>query len=204
MTAGPTWAPVDPVRVLTNISSGEMGSQLVDELSKAKVKVDFLFGPIIHRPLKKPRIGIQIQTYDEFKNALLRQLDSRIYDAIIHAAAVSDFQPKDIAQEKIDSRKKSLTIHLIPTKKLIEEIKKRQPRTKLVGFKLCDRLRGVSQLQGVIDLLRKAHCDLIVANTMRNNQYRGVLIDKNQQIICRAKSRRKMIHHLLKELKDLL
>ena len=176
ITSGPTAVAVDDVRVITNRSTGDMGRLLAAELTGKGCRVTILegAGATTRLPLGKTTTLKKFFYYDEFA-ALLAQELRRGHDAVIHAAAVSDFRLKRPFQGKLVSGK-PLKLILIPTKKLIDRIKKDAPGIFLVGFKLETRLGGKFIIDRIKGLFGEARCDLAVANRQVGKRYEACLV----------------------------
>ena len=197
VTCGPTYVPIDDVRVISNRSSGEMGHLIAQEFIGQGAKVTLIEGAVTHAWSSQQVKIIKYQFFDELAKILNAEL-KKAYDAVIHAAAVSDFKVTKIVKGKIDSTK-SFSLKLTPTVKLIDNIKKIAPKTFLVGFKLkSDHL--FKEAQG---LFHKAHCDLVVANSLKNG-YRGFIVDQQGQILAKASSKKNLAKSLVKLLKKSL
>ena len=96
ITAGPTWVPIDDVRVISNISSGEMGTLLAKEARACGMDVDLILGPVTYsEPLKGVRVT-RFKYFDELLKLVSSTLARKPYDVILHAAAVSDYLLKPV------------------------------------------------------------------------------------------------------------
>lgn len=199
VTCGPTWVAIDPVRVISNISSGEMGHRLARGLLKGGAKVTLLEGPVMH-PLDDHGIEVFRFRYFEELEELLRRELRKGYAAVIHAAAVADFRSAKISRKKINSHAGGLLLRLIPTPKLINDIKKIAPQTFLIGFKLHPGLTSKSARSESRTLFRDSHCDLVVANTLSKAGYRAWVLNRHAKILFQADSRQ----HLADQLTRLL
>ena len=111
---------IDPVRVMTNISTGKTGTLLASELVSAGAKVTLVYGPGTAEPPKGAKI-IRVKTVSEMFGAVKKELRKK-FDVVILAAAVSDFIPKN-SNSKIKSNK-GTTIKLTIAPKIIDHIKK--------------------------------------------------------------------------------
>ncbi|MBF0384654.1 MAG: hypothetical protein HQL27_02160 [Candidatus Omnitrophica bacterium] len=199
VTCGATWVPIDDVRVISNISSGEMGQLITLELIKKGAKVTLLMGPVTVRLDLK---GVQILNYkffDEISSLLKKEL-KKGYDFIIHAAAVSDYKLKSAYTGKIDSKKKSLRLELIPSEKIINSIKKISPGSRLVGFKLEEALTSATAKFKAKGLIKQSGCDLVVANSFTKGEYRGFIIDRNSVILSEQYNKKNLAKELVKAL----
>ena len=177
ITCGPTWVPIDGIRVISNRSTGEMGHALAQAFLKRKARVTLLEGPM---------------AFDELKKVLKKEVQKG-YDTVIHAAAVSDFKLKTPLKGKVSSQK-PLVLNLVPTPKIIASIKKWSPRTFLVGFKLEPGLTRLRVRRLTQELFRTG-CDLVVANTIENG-YKGFIVDVRGAILAEAHSKPALARHL--------
>lgn len=201
ITCGPTWVPIDDTRVMSNISTGQLGQILAGDFGKAGGKVTLLEGPV-RFPYASKKITIRkFSFYDELATIMKEELKKE-YDVVIHAAAVADYKLKKPFTEKIASTRKSLTLELIPTAKIIHLIKKWNPDVFLVGFKLESEITPELLHPKTRDLFLKAHCDLVVANTFSRGQYQGYVINEEDGILAQAGSRPEIAASLLKILKQ--
>lgn len=201
ITAGPTWVAIDNVRVISNNSSGEIGSLIAKAASKQGAKVTLLLGPVVNRLHGKPVKIIRYCFFDELSEKLLKLLKTGRFDAIIHAAAVSDYMPKIKINHKIKSGRKNLNLKLIPTPNLINKIKKIAPKIFLVGFKL-ETAHDKFKLAKVSNkLFKQAKADLVVANSLDNSNYQAIILDRQKNILARANSRKELALKLIKQLK---
>jgi phosphopantothenoylcysteine decarboxylase/phosphopantothenate--cysteine ligase len=176
ITAGPTWVAIDSVRVISNIASGESGILLAQKLSRLGAKVTLLLGPTEACCLDKKIKLLRFRFFDELKNRLFKELKSKRYDAVIHSAAVSDYRPALIFRQKIGSDKKNWKLSLVQTPKLIDAVKKIQRTVILVGFKFIPQAKKKILLQESRILLRRAKADLVVANTIKHENYAAFIV----------------------------
>ncbi len=197
ITCGPTWVAIDQMRVLSNRSTGQLGQMLAVHLKKNGSKVTVLEGPVLN-PLEEQ--GIKIRKYffyHELEKFLNEELKKN-YDIVIHAAAVSDYQLAQPFQGKLSSQLKQLTLKLIPTKKLINTIKKKDSQTFLVGFKLVDKLKNYSKSRLLNDYLKNTKSDLVVINSLNQNKYEAVIVNNKQTPLGWAQSRKEVVEKLIK------
>lgn len=194
--------PIDDTRLISNQSTGKLGQLLALGLDKLKAKVTLLEGPV-EEPLQSSSIRIKkFAFFDELLKLLKFEVWQK-YDIIIHAAAVSDYRLKKAFKTKIPSSLKALTLTLTPTPKIINEIKKIDPKSFLVGFKLESRISPQRAVKATRDLFTKAHCDLVVANSIQNKNYLGYIVNREKNILSEAKSRKELVRNLLKILQNL-
>lgn len=190
ITAGPTWVPIDRVRVISNISSGRTGITLAQYAAREGADVTLLLGPVNSALSPQPsafnlRI-LRFRYFDDLKRLILQELSKYSYDIIIHAAAVSDYIPVKVFKGKMPSTKKNLTISLKPAIKLVGVIRRRAAGAIVVMFKLeVGKVRGK-----LIDIARKAmrsaRADLIVANNLdeiTTNRHKAYILDQDKNIV---------------------
>jgi phosphopantothenoylcysteine decarboxylase/phosphopantothenate--cysteine ligase len=202
VTCGATWTPIDDIRVISNISTGEMGHEIAQAFRKAGAGVTVIEGAVTH--VLAADSGIKIVKYrffDELAKALRIELLKK-YDIIIHAAAVSDFKAVSVSKNKISSDK-VLTLKLVPTPKLIKDIKRLSPKSILVGFKLESNIRR-DAINGVFEttksLFESSGCDLVVANTLKGG-YKGYIVNADGEILSKARNKNAIAKELVKLLK---
>ena len=183
VTCGATWTPIDDVRVISNVSSGEMGHLIAQAFRQKRRRVTLIEGPVTHTLIDKKIKIIKYRFFDELARALKQEL-SKKYDIIVHAAAVSDFKVKGAFKRKISSDK-DLTLKLVATPKLIKDIKRLSPESLLVGFKLESNLDPKNVFKQVRSLFTSSGCDLVVANTLKNG-YQGFIVNADGDILNKA------------------
>ena len=178
ITAGPTWVAIDRARVISNLATGETGLILADKFKKLKYKVTLLLGPGNFCRVRQTGIKVmRFKYFHELERLLDHELKNKKYAAVIHAAAVADYQPKRIIQRKVSSLRQGWKIDLVPTKKLIKNLKIYQPDLFAVGFKFQpDADKGQLLTKGR-ELLRTANLDLVVANSNNNQGYQAYILD---------------------------
>lgn len=206
VTAGPTWVPVDKVRVLTNIFSGRLGYLIAKKAAKEKTGPITLFlGPgriSLPEEHDKNLEIIRYKYFDELYTLLEKAVSSKKYDILIHSAAVADYAPEP-AENKIKSGKPDLTINLKPTVKIIDQVKKWDPDIFLVKFKLET---GISQKE-LIDIayesMMKSKADLIVANEFAeiSEEYHRAYIINPQKEVKTVIGKENIAEQLLNELR---
>lgn len=199
ITAGPTWVPIDKVRVISNIASGETGILLARQLRRIGARPTLVLGPgqscCIDRKLNlKP-----FRFFNDLKNIISKELKSKKYDLAIHSAAVSDYRPKAKLRKKVGSGIKEWKLNLTPLPKLIKLIKKTAPGIFLVGFKYEPEAKKESLLREAKKLLNHSGASLVVANTARPGQYQAYILGK-EKIYARATGKKDLADKLIKTL----
>ena len=132
ITGGPTQEPIDPVRFLTNRSSGKMGYALAKVARRRGAEVVLVTGPT---SLPIPRRDIKIfsvRTAEEMREAVLAHMKG--CSVVIKAAAVSDYRPKKVSQQKLKKAESYGSLELEKTRDILEEIGKKKGSQILVGF----------------------------------------------------------------------
>jgi len=180
ITAGPTWVPIDSVRVISNIATGETGILLAEKFVKEGAKVTLLLGPVGACCIDRRIRVINFKFFDELESCLKEELGTRIYDIIIHNAAVSDFKPLRKIRGKISSQRNYI-LKLSPLPKIAEEIKRLNPQAKLVIFKFEPGLRDNLLIKRAEALGKKLKASLVVANKV--GPYRAFVIDTKNKIV---------------------
>ncbi|HDI78056.1 MAG TPA: bifunctional phosphopantothenoylcysteine decarboxylase/phosphopantothenate--cysteine ligase CoaBC, partial [Desulfobacteraceae bacterium] len=125
VTAGPTWEAIDPVRFITNRSSGKMGYALAREAYLRGAEVALISGPSNERPPRGVEF-VEINSAREMKDAVIDRAEGA--DAIIKAAAVSDYRPRYMAKSKIKKGLESLTIELVKNPDILSELGKKRSK----------------------------------------------------------------------------
>lgn len=183
VTAGPTREAIDPVRFISNRSSGKMGFAIAEELQRRGAAVTLIAGPnILTRPGNITYI--EVESADEMKEICLQHFKKS--DIIIMSAAVADFTPEVKAAHKIKKGNTSATIPLSPTVDILAEMGKLKSNGQfLTGF----ALETENGLQNATDKLKRKNLDLIVLNTLADagagfemNTNKVTLIDKKERV----------------------
>ena len=203
ITCGPTWVPIDAVRVVSNISSGELGQRIALDCARSGARVTLLEGPV-SAPLSSSKIRVlKFSFFDELQELLKRELRKDV-NAVIHAAAVADYKFKSPVRHKLSSEKKTLKLEFVATPKLIRTIKRFAPKTFLVGFKLEPKISRKSAYRKARDLFCEADCDVVVANELTARGYKGFILDKHSAILASAAGRKRMSRALVRILSERL
>lgn len=193
ITAGPTWVPIDKVRVISNIASGKTGILLAEGFLRKGWEVTLVLGPLGHKAISKQIRLIHFDFFNDLRKKLIKELKSRQYDVIIHSAAVSDFRPKAVYKGKLISNKK-YRLELVPLPKLIGDIKLFAAKARLVTFKLEFGASKNSLLKSAKEALSCVGADMVVANSFE--PYRCFIIGK-EGIITSLKSKEELARKLV-------
>jgi phosphopantothenoylcysteine decarboxylase/phosphopantothenate--cysteine ligase len=157
VTAGPTREAIDPVRFISNRSSGKMGYAIAEAAVAAGHSVKLISGPANLAPPKAAEL-ISITTSDELYAEVHRAV--RECDVLVMCAAVSDYKPAAFEPRKMKKRKTSFPLQLIPTRDILASLPQENRDYLVVGFAAeTHDLDKNAQKK-----LREKNCDLIVAN----------------------------------------
>ena len=164
VTAGPTEEKIDPVRSITNSSSGKMGIAMAREAAIRGAKVTLVYGMGRIEPPSYLDV-INVKSGGEMYDTVCTELKRNFYRVFISAAAVSDFFLDPIKKDKIKAKVGSpLNLRLKVSPKIINQIKKVSPKTFLVAFKAEYRKSEKILIESGRSLLKSSGADLVVAN----------------------------------------
>lgn len=177
ITAGPTYEAIDPVRFISNHSTGKMGYALAHSLAEAGAQVDLVSGPT-HLQVKHPTINLlQAVSAQEMYEQSARLFSSA--DIIILAAAVADYTPAHKASQKIKKKETNFTLELTKTIDIAATLgKQKKPKQLLIGF----ALETNNELENAFGKLVNKNLDFIVLNSM-NDAGAGFGYDTNKVTI---------------------
>jgi phosphopantothenoylcysteine decarboxylase / phosphopantothenate---cysteine ligase len=183
ITAGPTHEPIDPVRYISNRSSGKMGYAVAEATLDAGHDVILISGPVNLSPPRNTKF-ISVSTSDEMFEAVHRHADES--DVCVLCAAVADYKAAHVSPVKIKKRNAEFSLELIPTRDILHSLGRRQDRKfLLVGFAAeTDHLEANATKK-----LREKNCDIVVANDARI----GMETDENELLILFRDGERKKI-----------
>ena len=187
ITAGPTIEYIDPIRVITNRSSGKTGVLLASELVSAGAKVVFVYGTGTEVVPKGVKV-IRVETSQEMLNAVRKELKQK-FDIVVLAAAVSDYILEKSSKTKIKSEHEKIVLKLKRAPKIINQIKKIQKDVFLVGFKAETNASKEKLISLARKKLKESNADLIVANDVgikkykENPDYNNVIIIDSKKTI---------------------
>ena len=175
VTAGPTREPIDPVRYVSNRSSGKMGYAIAEAARETGHEVTLVSGPV---NLDRPRSVhfIPIFTSDEMYDAVHRHAHK--CDVLVMCAAVADYKPANVSAWKIKKRNDSLRLDLVPTRDILASLPKEHREFLVVGF-----AAETNDLEkNAREKLREKNCDIIVANDVSCSDL-GMESDTNEVTI---------------------
>jgi phosphopantothenoylcysteine decarboxylase/phosphopantothenate--cysteine ligase len=176
ITAGPTREPIDPVRYISNRSSGKMGYAIAEAALAEGHDVTLISGPAIVEPPRDANL-IPVSTSDEMFEAVHRDADK--CDICVLCAAVADYKPANVSSTKIKKRGAKFSLELIPTRDILDSLGHKQDRQFiLVGFAAeTDHVE-----ENAAKKLRAKNCDMIVANDVSSADS-GMESDMNEVTI---------------------
>jgi phosphopantothenoylcysteine decarboxylase/phosphopantothenate--cysteine ligase len=169
LTSGATREPIDTVRFLSNISTGRTGALLADALAAHGHTVTLLHGETAVRP--SPAVtAVAFSSTADLQSQLRHLLSTGGFNAVIHAAAVSDYRPSETHDGKLSSYATELTLRLVPTPKLLPELKSYAapaPRPlRVIGFKLTASAAPAARRAAVAKLFAAGTVDAVIHNDM--------------------------------------
>ncbi len=157
VTAGRTEEPLDPVRFISNYSSGKMGFAVAEDAALKGAEVTLISGPNHLTPPDDVKYTL-VQTSDQMVETVIKEAANQ--DIIIMAAAVADFKPEIYFDHKIKKINLASTINLVKTKDILKEIGKNKGKKILVGF----AVETENELQNARQKLIEKNLDLVVLN----------------------------------------
>jgi len=209
MTAGPTIEYIDPVRVITNQSSGKTGVLLASELISAGSKVTLVYGPGIEKPPKGAKV-IKVLTSKEMFDVVKQEMKKK-FDVVIMAAATADYTPENPSKKKIKSGPERIKISLKKIPKIIDQIKKYQKNVLLVGFKAEVNLSKKDLIRVAKQKLQDSKADMIIANDIGSSRYKKnpennevFIIDSGKVRSSGWKKKQKIVKFIKKEIENKL
>lgn len=204
MTAGPTIEYIDPVRVITNQSTGKTGVLLASELISSGANVTLVYGPGIETPPKGAKI-IQVKTSKEMYEVIKEELRKK-FDVVIMAAAIADYIPVSKNKKKIKSNQRSISISLKKSPKIIDQVKKLQKNVMLVGFKAESNISKKDLIKSAQKKLFESNADMIIANDIgsryqkNTNSNEVLIVDSNKIRSSGWKKKEKIAKFIKKEI----
>jgi phosphopantothenoylcysteine decarboxylase/phosphopantothenate--cysteine ligase len=193
ITAGPTREPIDPVRYISNRSSGKMGYAIAEAALEAGHDVMLISGPVFIETPHNAKL-ISVSTSDEMFEAVHRHADKS--EICVLCAAVADYKPANVSSTKIKKRGAKFSLELVLTRDILGSLGQRQDREfVLVGFAAeTDNLE-----ENAANKLRAKNCDIIVANDVSGTDS-GMESDVNEVTILFRDGEKKKISRAPKEI----
>ena len=193
VTAGPTREPIDPVRFISNYSSGKMGYAIAEYCRDIGANVTLVSGPV--RLNKPDRITCKdIETSSEMFDEVMKSIDN--FDIIISTAAISDYKPSDTLNHKHKKQDGGLTINLVRGSDILKTAKEKNKNIYAVGFSAeTENIK-----ENAVIKLQDKKLDLIIANEANHQKGVGfesdnneiMIIDKDNKIISSKGSKKEL------------
>jgi phosphopantothenoylcysteine decarboxylase/phosphopantothenate--cysteine ligase len=175
ITAGPTREPIDPVRFLSNRSSGKMGYAIAEAAIDDGHDVILISGPVNLSPPRGSKF-IRVVTGDEMYQAVAREAAN--CDVIVLCAAVTDYKPAQVSGRKMKKTNENLSLDLVPVRDILAALGKEDRKFLLVGFAAeTDDVEENARKK-----LRAKNADVIVANDVSGADS-GIESDENEVMI---------------------
>jgi phosphopantothenoylcysteine decarboxylase / phosphopantothenate---cysteine ligase len=184
VTAGSTIEYIDPVRIVTNLSSGKMGKAIVEQAKSLGAEVTLVYGHSTSGFTNLPGVRcFEVNTGEEMYNIVASELSSRNYDIAIFCAAISDFKPHKKLSKKIKTTAGKFVLQLSPTKKIVDAAKKISKKNLfLVAFKAEYKVSDSYLISKATEKLKECNGDLIVANDI-GRRGSNIGSDNNEVIV---------------------
>ena len=165
VTAGSTIEYIDPIRIMTNLSSGKMGIAIAQEAQRMGATVTLVYGHGNLNPTATGKI-VRVNTGEEMYKAVVSEMSSKRQDIAIMSAAVADFAPAKKLDKKIDTKLGKMELSLVATRKIIDEVKNKSKDTFLVAFKADYCVSDSVLIEKAYRKLKECGADIIVANDL--------------------------------------
>jgi len=199
ITAGPTQEPIDPVRYLTNRSSGKMGYALAEAAVEAGAQVTLVSGPVNIEPPARCNL-VSVKTAEEMHEAVMHHIKKK--DIYIGTAAVADYSPTKVEGSKIkkDRSNSPLVLEMKENKDILKEVSELEDKPYMVGFAAeTDDL-----LENARKKLETKKLDLIIANDVSDksigfdsNENEVTLITSSEELLLDRDSKKKISKKIL-------
>ncbi len=182
VTAGPTIEHIDPVRIITNRSSGKMGVAIAEEALSRGAETVLIYGPGTASPPSRAKT-IRVRTTKEMRDTTLAELKANRCDVLVAAAAAADWAPEKQFDYKVSTHAAPfIDVRLRATPKIIDAVKKASSETLLVAFRAEHGMSDAELVDSAYKRLKAAKADLIVANDVGREGV-GFDVDTNEVFI---------------------
>ena len=185
VTAGPTREPIDPVRFISNRSSGKMGYAIAQAARELGHDVTLISGPATIDPPSDVEL-VRITTSDELFDAVHEHV--RMCEVLVMCAAVSDYKPARFSTRKFEKQRDAFTLELIATRDILASLPREDRDYVVIGF----AAQTHELEQNALRKLRAKNCDAIVANDVSRSDS-GMESDDNEVTIFFRNGERKTI-----------
>jgi len=181
ITAGPTREAIDPVRYISNHSSGKMGYAIADAAQKAGAEVTLISGPVNLTPPRNCQLVSVASAKEMHRESLKLAADATVFVA---CAAVADYRVADIAEQKIKKSAESMQINLVKNPDIVADVAALKDKPFTVGF--AAETQDVEQY--ALGKLKRKNLDMIAANNVAT-EGQGFNSDNNALLVCTKKSK---------------
>ena len=201
VTAGPTQEKIDPVRYITNHSTGKMGYAIAENCMRRGAEVTLITGPVAITPPPFVKV-VPVVSAADMAAAVKETAEQQ--DIIIKAAAVADYTPVQTAEDKIKKKDGDMSIPLVRTKDILKALgENKRPGQILCGFSM----ETENVLENSRKKLESKHCDMICANSLKSagagfgtDTNIVTLITKNSEESLELMSKEQVAHKILDKL----
>jgi phosphopantothenoylcysteine decarboxylase/phosphopantothenate--cysteine ligase len=178
ITAGPTQEPLDPVRYISNRSSGKMGYALAEEAAARGARVILVSGPVHLSPPRGVEV-ISVRTAQEMRDQVFEHLPES--GIVIKSAAVADFHLTKVPGQKVKKTAARVSLELDPTPDILAELGKKKGDRLLIGF--------AAETENLVQEARRKceskNCDMVVGNFVGGASDTGFESDQNEVVLVR-------------------
>jgi phosphopantothenoylcysteine decarboxylase/phosphopantothenate--cysteine ligase len=175
VTAGPTQEPLDPVRFISNRSSGKMGYALAQAAARRGARVVLVSGPV-QLPEPAGVSVIHVRTAIEMRNAVMEHIAEA--SIIVKSAAVADYHLSHVPQHKVKKTAMKMALELDPTPDILAELGQKKGDRLLIGF----AAETENLTESARQKLKTKNCDMVVANLV-NQDGTGFESDQNEVVL---------------------
>lgn len=199
---------IDPVRYISNRSTGRLGAYIATEALKRNASVTFIHGTGSVIPdvsfLGKGYVSqltcIEIETFDDLLTTIREKLMGISFHAIVHSMAVLDYIPEKYCSSKISSGEDKLETTFVRTLKIIKVIRDLWPHALLVGFKLEVGLSKNELIEKAYKSLHESKANLVVANDhadIAGDKHRAYVINSGKEVECECTTKKDISEKLI-------
>ncbi len=182
VTAGRTVEYIDPIRLISNNSSGKMGVEICKALLLAGAEVELVYGKGTERPPSVLPVHY-VETAEEMNERVQGALARKSFDGCIASAAVGDWRVEEVSEEKISTHSRErLSLDMVPTVKIIDLIKENYPDIYLVAFRALYKKSFDELSEDAAERMKKARADLIAVNDV-SDEHVGFESESNEMRI---------------------
>jgi len=196
VTSGPTREAIDDVRSISPSSTGRLGAAVAEEATRRGWGVAFVQGRDSATPRRAGNGTLELVTVEgvaDLAASVADLLSAGAYDAIVHLMAVSDYTPKAKASGKTPSGAESWTVDLVPTQKVLPQMRTAAPGALLVAAKLLVDATEADLVRAAAELAEANGCDLVLANDLgpirREGRHAAVLVGPGGEVVARAEGK---------------